>query len=84
METIGFWEISRGILEILWLILYWYYVGQMGTIEKGTGRRVLGFSIAAACLGSCLWIPPWVSWLLVTVVLLLYDLFFDEEPFGRQ
>lgn len=84
METADFWGISRGILEVSWLILYWYYVGQAGTIEKGTGKRMLGFCIAAACLVGSVWIPPWLSWLLVTGVFLLYDLFFDEEPFGRQ
>ena len=84
MGTVDFWEISRGILEILWLILYWYYVGQMGTIEKGRKKRILGFGIAAACLATSPWIPPWLSWLMVTGVLLLYDLFFDEGPFGRQ
>ncbi len=79
-----FWEISRGILEVLWLILYWYYIGQTGIMEKGTGKRILGFCTAAACLASSVWIPPCLSWLLVTGVLLLYDLFFDEEPFARQ
>lgn len=84
VETVGFWEISRGILEVLWLILYWYYIEQAGTIEKGWKKRLLGFCIAAACLACSLWIPLWLSWVLVTGVLLLYDLFFDQEPFGRQ
>ena len=84
METVGFWEISRGILEGLWLILYWYYVGQAGTIEKGAGKRILGFGLAAVCLALSVWLPLSLSWLLAAGVLLLYDLFFDEEPFGRQ
>ncbi|MCI9336711.1 MAG: GHKL domain-containing protein [Lachnospiraceae bacterium] len=84
METAGFWEISRGILEIMRLILYWYYVGQVGTIEKGAGRRILGFCLAAVCLALSVWIPLSLSWLLAAGILLLYDLFFDEEPFGRQ
>lgn len=84
METAGFWEIFRGILEIMWLILYWYYVGQVGTIEKGTGRRILGFFLAAICLALSVWIPLSLSWLLVAGILLLYDLFFDEDPFGKQ
>lgn len=84
METAGFWEIFRGILEIMWLILYWYYVGQVGTIEKGTGRRILGFCLAAVCLALSVWIPLSLSWLLAAGILLLYDLFFDEDPFGKQ
>lgn len=84
METAGFWEISRGILEVLWLILYWYYIEQAGTIEKGAGKRILGFGLAALCLALSVWIPLSLSWLLTAGILLLYDLFFDEEPFGRQ
>lgn len=84
METLDFWEISRGIFGILWLVLYWYYIGQVGNIEKGLGKRMLGFGLAAGCLALSAWIPPWLAWLLVTGVLFLYSLFFDGEPFGRQ
>lgn len=84
METLDFWEISRGIFGILWLVLYWYYIGQVGTIERGLGKRMLGFGLAAGCLALSAWIPPWLAWLLVTGVLFLYSLFFDGEPFGRQ
>ena len=51
MEAEKFWEISRGIFQALWLILYWYYVEQVGCLEKGAGRRVIGFCLAA--LGLC-------------------------------
>ncbi len=84
METLDFWEISRGIFGILWLVLYWYYIGQVGTIERGLGKRMLGFGLVAGCLALSAWIPPWLAWLLVTGVLFLYSLFFDGEPFGRQ
>jgi len=61
MEMGGFREISRGILQILWLILYWYYMEQAGTLEKGRGKRVLGFGLAAVCLAGSFWYPLWLG-----------------------
>ena len=80
----GFCEISRGILEISWLMIYWYYAEQVGIMEKGAGKRALGFGVTFGCLISSVWIPPWLSWVLAAGVLVLYDLFFDSEPFKRQ
>lgn len=84
MEAEKFWEISRGIFQALWLILYWYYVEQVGCLEKGAGRRVIGFCLAALCLCGSLWYPLWFGWLLALGLMELYDLFFDEEAFARQ
>lgn len=84
MEAEKFWEISRGIFQALWLILYWYYVEQVGCLEKGAGRRVIGFCLAALCLCGSLWYPLWFGWLLALGMMELYDLFFDEEAFARQ
>lgn len=84
MEAEKFWEISRGIFQALWLILYWYYVEQVGCIEKGAGRRVIGFCLAALCLCGSLRYPLWFGWLLALGLMELYDLFFDEEAFARQ
>lgn len=84
MEAEKFWEISRGIFQALWLILYWYYVEQVGCLEKGAGRRVIGFCLAALCLCGSLWYPLWFGWLLAMGLMELYDLFFDEEAFVRQ
>ncbi len=84
MEAEKFWEISRGIFQALWLILYWYYVEQVGCLEKGAGRRVIGFCLAALCLCGSLWYPLWFGWLLALGLTELYDLFFDEEAFAGQ
>lgn len=72
------------IFHIIWLLLYWYYTEQAGEQEKGAGKRVLGFLITAVLLVLCLWLPCALVWVLVSAVLLLYDLFFDREPFQRQ
>ena len=72
------------ILPVIWLIIYWYYAEQASSMEKGTGKRILGFALTAACLALSLWLFDFLAWLLVAGVMALYDLFFDQEPFGRQ
>lgn len=84
METGYFWGVSRGVFQILWLILYWYYLEQAGRMEKGAGKRTLGFCITAGSLTLGIWFPLWAAWLPAVSVILLYDLFFDAEPFRRQ
>lgn len=75
---------ETGIFQILWLILYWYYVEQLGTIEKGIGKRLLGFSLTAGLLILSIWLPACLAWLLLSATLMLYGLFFDQEPFKTQ
>lgn len=75
---------EKAFFQILWLILYWYYTEQVGTIEKGVGKRVLGFCLTAGILILSIWLPDSLVWLLLTAIMLLYDLFFDQEPFKKQ
>lgn len=84
MEMGYFWGISRGVFQILWLILYWFCLEQTGTMEKGAGRRALGFGLTAGSLALGIWFPLWTAWLPAVGVILLYGLFFDAEPFRRQ
>ncbi len=67
-----------------WLILYWYYAGQTGSMEKGAGKKAVGFGLTGALVMLSLLLPLWLIWLLISGVILLYDLFFDAEPFRRQ
>lgn len=84
MGTEGFREASVWMLQVLWLVLYWYYMEQAGSLEKGAGKRALGFGLTFLCLSGSLWYPLWLGWLLAAGILGLYDLFYDMEPFGRQ
>lgn len=84
MEMGYFWGISRGVFQVLWLIQYWYYMEQAGTLEKGAGKRALGFGLTAGSLVLGVLFPVWIAWLPAVLVILLFDLFFDEEPFRRQ
>lgn len=84
MEADCFWQISRGIFHVLWLSLYWYCVCQTGSMEKGAGKRAVGFLLTAVLLGISLRYPLFPGWLLISGIILLFDLFFDAEPFGKQ
>lgn len=77
-------EIFCGIFQVLWLILYWYYVFRVGTMEKGTGRHLAGFCLSAGILLLAVWLPLWTVWPFAAGAILLFDLFFDQEPFRRQ
>ncbi|MDO4332547.1 MAG: GHKL domain-containing protein [Eubacteriales bacterium] len=68
----------------MWLILYNYYMEQIGTIQKGWGRRAALMGLGAALLMLSVWLPGVLAWLLVSGLMALYDLFFDEEPFRSQ
>lgn len=75
---------EKAIFQILWLTLYWYYIEQTGTIEKGAGKRILGFCLTAGILILSFWLPSCLVWLLLTAIMMLFDLFFDQEPFKEQ
>lgn len=78
------YQMKTLIFHIIWLSLYWYYTEQAGDLEKGAGKRVLGFLFTAGLLVLSLWLPFALVWILISIVVLLYDLFFDQEPFKRQ
>lgn len=86
MVQIGVW--------MLWLVLYWYEIEQVGQPEKGCvkriavwcmtlgillGARVWGLVGAASRGGAALG-----GWLAITLVLFLYVLFYGGRPFGKQ
>lgn len=83
---------------MIWLGLYQYYIEQICELEKGYIKRIavwgltLGPLLAVGILkvigllprdaaGTCLVTG---SWLLITLVLFLYVLFYDEKPFRQQ
>lgn len=72
------------IFSFVWLLLYGYYVEQIGTIQKGWGKRAAVFGLAAGLLALSVWLPIGMTWLLISGLMLLYDLFFDENRFISQ
>ncbi|MCM1304383.1 MAG: GHKL domain-containing protein [Lachnospiraceae bacterium] len=79
-------------IQAVWLMLYHYYIEQIGEMEKGYAKRVI---VLALTFGSLLIVnlpfPGWgglwhhlAGWLAVTGILLLYVLFYDGKPFKYQ
>lgn len=76
--------IQRLIFFVLWLILFGYYTERIGTIQKGNTKRMAVAGLGAGILLATFWFLPALTWLLLTLLFFLYDLFFDEEPFRNQ
>lgn len=72
------------LFSAVWLLLYWYYTEQIGTIQKGKGRRAAAFGLAAGMLALSVWLPVSVTWIMISILLFLYDLFFDGEQIRTQ
>ena len=82
---------EQEIFQLLWLGCYWYYIEQMGSMEKGIGKRALGICLTGAVLACSFFVPLFgvkfraaAAWILIAGILTLYDLFFDAEAFVRQ
>lgn len=82
---------EQEIFQLLWLGCYWYYIEQMGSMEKGIGKRALGICLTGAVLAYSFFVPLFgvtfraaAAWILIAGILTLYDLFFDAEIFVRQ
>ena len=82
---------EQEIFQLLWLGCYWYYIEQMGSMEKGMGKRALGICLTGAVLACSFFVPLFgvkfraaAAWVLIAGILTLYDLFFDAEAFVRQ
>ena len=79
-------------IEVIWLALYHYYIEQIGELEKGYVKRIV---VLALTLGAFvimhLPVPGWdgpqhhfVGWLVITLILFLYVLFYGGKPFKYQ
>lgn len=84
-------------VHLIWLALYQYYIEQICELEKGRIKRaaVWGLTLAPLLTVGILGLAGLVSgdagiwlslgsWLLITLILFLYVLFYDEEPFRQQ
>lgn len=90
MLQLGIW--------LIWLALYQYYIEQICELEKGYKKRVAvwGLTLGAVLAGGIPKLPfvpfhrnmeLWLAfggWLLVTLILFLYALFYDGKPFRQQ
>lgn len=87
-------------IQLMWLILYQYYIEQICDLEKGFGKRIAvwgmtGFGLLTVGTVILTGLVPadslsrglWLplgGWLVILLVLFLYVLFYDREPLGQQ
>lgn len=69
----------------LWVILYFYLIYQVGRITKGLGKFVMAALLMIGVEVFLVWLKiPIAGALAVIVIMGLYVLFFDDEPFRCQ
>ncbi len=82
------------VIQLIWLSLYHYYTGQISELEQGVGKRIMVWVItltAVLSVQTYSFFPCWggpgyrlAGWFVTLLVFLLYVLFYDAKPFGRQ
>ncbi|SHO44864.1 sensor histidine kinase [Anaerocolumna xylanovorans] len=70
------------LLEIIWLLLYIYYLYQSGNVKKGRARAVVLFLTCTSFLMLFSLTSLKGVWAVITLVLIIYDYCYDEEPFS--
>lgn len=69
------------LLAVLYVLLYAYYIFQITTITKGRTKNAIAILLAIVfCLTGESVDFVWVSYILVTVLLVLFTFFYSDEP----
>ncbi len=79
-------------IQLIWLALYHYYIGQISELEKGYVKKIVVWAMTCGVLFVIhMPFPGWggpghrlAGWLVVTLILFLYTLFYDVKPFPQQ
>lgn len=87
-------------IQLLWLILYQYYIEQICDLEKGYGKRIAVWGMTGVVLltvnaailtglvpGEPSGAAAWLTlggWLLILLIVFFYVLFYNEEFLGWQ
>mgnify|MGYP000042427567 CR=1 FL=1 len=75
------WIISMIMLPAIYL----YYVCQIGSIEAGKLKKVVVFILMSICtIVSAIFVKEYLGAVLGTIIIILFDLFYDEESFHKQ
>ncbi len=71
--------------NIILILVYFYYIYNIGEIHKGTVKSAVALVLCIfAILIFCLLRYEFAAWILISLIMLLFDLFYDEEPFVIQ
>lgn len=68
------------ILESFWLVLYIYYLYQCGNLKKGRMRAAVLFLTGCSFLILFSFTGLIGVWAAITLLLIIYDYLYDEEP----
>ncbi len=69
------------ITELVWLLLYLYVLCQCGEINKGLSRMAVLFITCTSFLLLFSLLRFDAVWLVITILVVLFDCFYNEEPF---
>ena len=73
------------IFGIILAFIYMYFIFQVGSIEKGkTKNGVMLFLMIITSITTAIFSVEYIGTLISTVLILLFDLFYDEESFMKQ
>ncbi len=79
-------------IQVIWLVLYHYYIEQISELEKGYAKRAIVWALTLGALVPANlpfpgWDTPWLhmaGWLAVAAALFLYVLFYDAKSIRHQ
>lgn len=77
------------IIKLALVFMYFYYVYNIGTILKGKLKNIVTmFLCTTVMLIQFIWFSSFVyeilAWILISIIMLLFVLFYDEEAFVLQ
>ena len=73
------------VFNTILILLYFYYTYNIGAIQKGKVKTIIAFTLCILTLViSYLFKYEFVGWFLITLIMMFFDLFYDDEPFVFQ
>ena len=71
--------------DTILVLFYFYYTYNIGTIQKGKSKTIIAFILCIFTIViTYLFKHEFVGWILITLIMMFFDLFYDEEPFVLQ
>lgn len=77
------------IIKLALVFMYFYYIYNLGTIHKGKLKNIVTmFLCISVMLIEFIWFSSFIyeilAWILISIIMLLFVLFYDEESFTLQ
>lgn len=73
------------VFNTILILLYFYYIYNIGDIQKGKIKTIITFILCIFTFAiSYLFECEFAGWILISLIIMLFDLFYDDEPFSFQ